>query len=78
MQTCVQHAARRVQETKQTGLARFVKVREPHGRGHEINLWIVGDAGGFQVLRFSDEFLRTKRGRDINEEATERSDDSDD
>jgi hypothetical protein len=30
------------------------------------------------VLRFSDEFLRTKRGRDINEEATERSDDSDD
>jgi hypothetical protein len=60
---------------KQAGLARFVKVRAAHGRGNEMNLWIVGDAGGFQVLRFSDEFLRTKMGRDINDDATQESDD---
>src|SRR5260370_4989851 len=38
---------------KQAGLARFVKVPAADGKGHELNLWIVGDAGGFQVLRFS-------------------------
>src|SRR5205085_6408459 len=43
---------------KQAGLARFVRARAVHGKGHELHLWIVGDAGGFQVLRFTDEFLR--------------------
>jgi len=34
-----------------------------------LNLWIVGDANGFQVLRFSDEFLQTSLGKAINAEA---------
>ena len=54
---------------KQAGLARFVKVRAANGKGHELNLWIVGDAGGFQVLRFTDEFLQTKPGKAIHAEA---------
>ena len=35
----------------------------------ELNLWIVGDAGGFQVLRFTDDFLNTKLGKSINSDA---------
>ena len=54
---------------KQAGLARFVKVPAADGKGHELNLWIVGDAGGFQVLRFTDEFLQTKPGKAIHAEA---------
>ena len=54
---------------KQAGLARFVKVPAANGKGHELNLWIVGDAGGFQVLRFTDEFLQTKPGKAIHAEA---------
>ena len=46
-------ARRRSTVEKQAGLARFVKVPASDGKGHELNLWIVGDAGGFQVLRFS-------------------------
>jgi hypothetical protein len=57
---------------KQAGLARFVKVRAAYGKGHDINLWIVGDAGGFQVLRFTDEFLRTQHGKAIHAEALEK------
>ena len=60
---------------KQAGLARFVKVRAANGKGHELNLWIVGDAGGFQVLRFTDEFLRTKPGKAIHAEAVDGLDD---
>ena len=51
---------------KQAGLARFVKVPAADGKGHELNLWIVGDAGGFQVLRFTDEFLQTRHGKAIH------------
>ena len=54
---------------KQAGLARFVKVRAADGRGHELNLWIVGDGNGFQVLRFTDDFLKTQRGKAIHAEA---------
>jgi hypothetical protein len=54
---------------KQAGLARFVKVRAANGKGHELNLWIVGDAGGFQVLRFTDDFLRRNTGKAIQAEA---------
>ena len=54
---------------KQAGLARFVKARAADGKGHELNLWIVGDAGGFQVLRFSDEFLQTKAGKALHAQA---------
>jgi hypothetical protein len=53
---------------KQAGLVRFVRARGAHGKG-ELNLWIVGDGNGFQVLRFSDEFLRTHRGHEIIDEA---------
>ncbi len=35
----------------------------------ELNLWIVGDAGGFQVLHFSDDFLKTKLGKSITSDA---------
>jgi len=59
---------------KQAGLARFVRVRSPNGKGHEMNLWIVGDAGGFQVLRFTDAFLRTQTGKAIHAEALKASD----
>src|SRR5512132_1286556 len=54
---------------KQAGLARFVKARAADGKGHELNLWIVGDAGGFQVLRFTDDFLRTHLGKSIHADA---------
>jgi len=60
---------------KQAGLARFVKVRAANGKGHELNLWIVGDAGGFQVLRFTDEFLQTKPGKAIHAETIDGMDD---
>jgi hypothetical protein len=40
-----------------------------NGKGHELNLWIVGDANGFQVLRFSDEYLQTQNGKAIFAEA---------
>jgi hypothetical protein len=33
-----------------------------------LNLWIVGDAGGFQVLRFTDWYLQT-HGKAIFAEA---------
>ena len=54
---------------KQAGLPRFVKVPAANGRGHEMQLWIVGDAGGFQVLRFSRAFLGTPAGAAIHAEA---------
>ena len=54
---------------KQAGLARFVKVPAANGKGPELNLWIVGDAGGFQVLRFADSYLQTQRGKAIIAEA---------
>lgn len=54
---------------KQAGLARFVKVPAADGKGRELNLWIVGDAGGFQVLRFTDSYLQTPRGKSIIAEA---------
>ena len=50
---------------KQAGLARFVKTAAAGGKGQELNLWVVGDAGGFQVLRFTGAFLRTQQGRAI-------------
>jgi hypothetical protein len=34
-----------------------------------LNLWIVGDAGGFRVLRFTDRFLQTQHGKAIFVEA---------
>ena len=48
---------------KQAGLARSVKARAADGKGHELNLWIVGDAGGSQVLRFVDDSCRRGRAR---------------
>src|SRR5215831_8163867 len=54
---------------KQAGLARFVKVPAADGRGHELNLWIVGDANGFQVLRFTDWYLQIQHGKAIHAEA---------
>ena len=54
---------------KQAGLPRFVKARAADGKGHELNLWLVGDGNGFQVLRFTDDFLRTQRGKAIHAEA---------
>jgi hypothetical protein len=38
-------------------------------KGGEFNLWIVGDAGGLQVLRFTDSYLQTQRGKGIIAEA---------
>jgi hypothetical protein len=50
-------------------LARFVKVPAADGTGHDLKLWIVGDAGGFQVLRFTDDFLQTQHGKAIHTQA---------
>ena len=54
---------------KQAGLARFVKVPTADGKGREFNLWIVGDGDGFQVLRFTDQYQQTQRGKAIIAEA---------
>jgi hypothetical protein len=54
---------------KQAGLARFVKVPAADGKGREFNLWIVGDGGGFQVLRFTDAYSQTQRGKALLAEA---------
>jgi hypothetical protein len=54
---------------KQAGLARFVKVPAADGRSRELNLWIAGDAGGFQVLRFTSRYLQTQQGKTIVAEA---------
>ena len=45
--------------------ARFVKVPAADGKSRELNLWIVGDAGGFQALRFTDQYLQTQQGRAV-------------
>jgi hypothetical protein len=50
-------------------LVRFVKVPAAGGKGYVLNLWIVGDAGGFQVLRFTDWYLQTQQGKAIFAEA---------
>jgi len=52
-------------------MPRFVKARADNGKGHELNLWIVGDGNGFQVLRFTDDFLRRQHGKAIHAEALE-------
>ena len=54
---------------KQAGLARFVEVPAADGKGHDLNLWVVGDANGFQVLRFTDHFLKMQRGKAIHAES---------
>ena len=54
---------------KQAGMPRFVRARAANGKGHELNLWLVGDGNGFQVLRFTDEFLRRQHGKAIHAEA---------
>ena len=41
---------------KQAGLVNFHKVPAADGHGREMQLWVVGDAGGFQVLRFTNAF----------------------
>jgi hypothetical protein len=56
-----------------SGLARFVKVPAADGKGRELNLWIVDDAGGFQVLRFTDWYSQTLHGKAIYAEAVARS-----
>ena len=54
---------------KQAGLPRFVKARAADGKGHELQLWLVGDGNGFQVLRFTDDFLQRRHGKAIHAEA---------
>jgi hypothetical protein len=58
---------------KQAGLPRFVKVPGVNGKGREWNLWLVGDAGGLQVLRFTDEFLQSSMGKSVHAEASRES-----
>jgi hypothetical protein len=50
---------------KQAGLPHFVKARSADGKGHELQLWIVGDGDGFQVLRFTDEFQQRTPGKAV-------------
>ncbi len=54
---------------KQAGLARLVKVPAANGKERELQLWIVGDGGGFQVLRFSNGFKSLHK--DLLEKALE-------
>ena len=51
---------------RQAGLPRFVKVKAANGKGHELQLWLVGDGNGFQVLRFTDHFWSTQHGKAIH------------
>ena len=51
---------------RQAGLPRFVKAPAADGRGHELQLWLVGDGNGFQILRFTDDFWKTQRGKAIH------------
>jgi len=41
---------------KQAGLVNFHKVPAADGHGRELQLWVVGDGNGFQVLRFTNAF----------------------
>jgi hypothetical protein len=54
---------------KQAGLPHFVKVPAANGKGNELQLWIVGDGNGFQVLRFTDEFQQRTPGKAVFAEA---------
>ena len=60
---------------KQAGLVNFHKVPAADGHGRELQLWIVGDGNGFQVLRFSDNFKALHK--DLFEKALQK-DSSDD
>ena len=42
------------------------KVKAANGKGHELQLWLVGDGNGFQVLRFTDHFWSTQHGKAIH------------
>ena len=42
------------------GYPRFVKVPANEEHGRELHLWIVSDDNGFQVLRFTDDFMEGK------------------
>jgi len=46
---------------KQAGLPYFRKVPAANGKGRELQLWIVGDGNGFQVVRFTDEFMQREK-----------------
>ena len=54
---------------KQAGLPHFVKVPAANGKGNELQLWLVGDGNGFQVLRFTDEFQQRQAGKAVFAEA---------
>src|SRR5262249_12678585 len=41
---------------KQGGWLNFHKVPAADGHGRELQLWVVGDGNGFQVLRFTNAF----------------------
>jgi hypothetical protein len=56
---------------RQAGLPRFVKAKAENGKGHELQLWIVGDGNGFQVLRFTDHFWSTQNGKAIHASTVE-------
>src|SRR6516225_6251151 len=45
---------------KQAGLTHFQKVPADGTHGRELQLWIVGDGNGFQVLRFTNAFIETE------------------
>jgi hypothetical protein len=54
---------------KEAGLPHFQKVPAADGKGRELQLWVVGDGNGFQVLRFSDGFKSLHK--DLFEKALE-------
>jgi hypothetical protein len=54
---------------RQAGLPRFVRARSSDGKGQELQLWLVGDGNGFQVLRFTDDFMKSKLGKAIHADA---------
>lgn len=43
------------------GYPRFVKVPANEEHGRELHLWIVSNDNGFQVLRFTDDFMEREK-----------------
>jgi hypothetical protein len=44
------------------GYPRWVKVPANEKHGRELHLWIVSDDNGFQVVRFTNDFMEREKG----------------
>ena len=47
---------------RMAGYPRWVKVPASEEHGRELHLWIVSDDNGFQVVRFTNDFMEREKG----------------